>query len=193
MSSCLTILVGGSASGKTAIAKRLTLNDNFVQYKPLTTRKIRVDEIDLDYRHVSVENFKKSINLNDLIFWDYLFDNYYGVGKDIKNFVSINNLSLIILPVWRVKDFLAIIDEKPLIFHLTADPSTALSRLDDRNAQNNEERILDLIRQNEVNLNDNYNNNYYKMNSSCTEEDVYNLIVAKVRMVRENREYQFSS
>jgi guanylate kinase len=79
----LIIVSSPSGAGKTTIAKKLlkTISNSKLSVS-LTTRKPRVGEVDgLDYRFVTVKDFKSKIKKGLFLEYAKVFDNFYGTLK----------------------------------------------------------------------------------------------------------------
>ena len=77
----MIILIGPSASGKTSIAKELIKNYNFKKFVTNTTRAMRQGEVDgEDYHFISVDEFIKKKDNNELIEYVNYNNNYYGTS-----------------------------------------------------------------------------------------------------------------
>jgi len=76
----LIIISGPSGVGKTTIINRLLKKypDKLNLLITYTTRPPRKEEIKGEYIFVSVPEFKKMIDKNELIEWDLVYGNYYG-------------------------------------------------------------------------------------------------------------------
>lgn len=176
MNSNLVIITGGSTSGKSTLCKKLILNNSFAQYKPFTTRNIRNNEVDLDYRHIKPKEFEFFKSQNKFLFWDKLFKSFYGVGKDFCSFINTNRYSLVILPAWRVMDLLSVVQGEPLIVHLINESlPIARQRLAERGIDDFDDRLEDLIIQNNIVI-----RNECRLNESNSIESIYELIIAKI-------------
>lgn len=85
----LIIVSSPSGAGKTTIAKKLlkTISNSKLSVS-LTTRKPRVGEVDgLDYRFVTVKDFKSKIKKGLFLEYAKVFDNFYGT---LKSEININ-------------------------------------------------------------------------------------------------------
>lgn len=148
----------------------------FVQYQPFTTRPVRAQEANADYRHVDRTAFDLLIERDVLLFWDELFDHTYGIGKDAMEFIGMHAHPLVILPAWRVEDFLAMTKADAMVFHLiNRSTSSAQSRLEDRSAIDTDRRIEDLRRQNEMEI-----ENAIRIDESSSTDEIHRLIVRTI-------------
>ena len=78
----MLVLVGPSASGKSAIVKCLNKKYGLVKFITCTTRKIRTGEVDgVDYYFFTEEEFSNMYNNNEFIETVYYNGNYYGTLK----------------------------------------------------------------------------------------------------------------
>lgn len=78
----MLVLVGPSASGKSAIVKELVKNYGLEKFITCTTRSMRVGEVDgIDYHFLTEEEFSKLYNDNEFIETVYYNGNYYGTLK----------------------------------------------------------------------------------------------------------------
>ena len=91
----MIILVGPSASGKTAVGKLLEEKYNINKVVTYTTRDKRVNEVDnIDYHFISIDKFIELKN-NNFFFETTLYNNnYYGTSIE-----SLNNNSYMILDI----------------------------------------------------------------------------------------------
>lgn len=78
----MLVLVGPSASGKSAIVKQLVSNFNMKKFITCTTRKPRCGEVDgVDYYFFTEEEFSKKYSNKEFIETVYYNGNYYGTLK----------------------------------------------------------------------------------------------------------------
>lgn len=180
MAKIILIISGGSTMGKTTIANKLKANEGFSLYRPLTTRESREDEIYFQYRHVSKELFVKEIENNSFFFHDFLFNNYYGILKDINQFIESNSKCLFIIPSWRMADLIDCIGRDVIAFHIVSTQTdTARQRLLDRSNINEEEinqRIVDIKKQSKIR-----NEKAIRIENSETIEGIYDTIIFKTK------------
>lgn len=79
----MLILVGPSASGKSAIVKQLIEVFNMKKFITCTTRNMRVGEINgIDYYFMSTEEFMDRFEKNQFIETVFYNGNYYGTLKN---------------------------------------------------------------------------------------------------------------
>ncbi len=89
----MIILIGPSASGKTAVGKSLEKQFNIKKVVTYTTRAKRIGEIDgVDYHFISVEEFEKKMSTGFFFETMKYQNNYYGTSVD-----SISNDKYMIL------------------------------------------------------------------------------------------------
>ena len=113
----MLVLVGPSASGKSAIVKYLTKNYGLVKFITCTTRAIRVGEVnDVDYHFLSQEEFFKLYDNDEFIETVYYNGNYYGT---LKREASDNKV--VILEPQGLNNFVAKIDSIFAVFLQTDD------------------------------------------------------------------------
>lgn len=96
----LFILSGPSGSGKTTLAKHVVEKRNDIEFAiSYTTRLKRDNETDgIDYRFVSIVEFKKMINNGDFAEWAEVYGNMYGTPiTEIKS--SLNSQVDILLDI----------------------------------------------------------------------------------------------
>lgn len=78
----MLVLVGPSASGKSAIVKQLVASYNMKKFITCTTRKPRCGEVNgVDYYFFTEEEFNKRYSNNEFIETVYYNGNYYGTLK----------------------------------------------------------------------------------------------------------------
>ncbi len=79
----LLLLVGSSGSGKNTIINNLTKINKDVEFLVSnTTREMRPNEKDgVTYNFVTVEDFQKSIENNEMLEYDITHKGYYGISK----------------------------------------------------------------------------------------------------------------
>src|ERR1043165_138504 len=180
MGKIILIISGGSTMGKTTIANKLVENEGFYLYRPLTTRDSREDEIYHQYRHVSTKAFEKEIEDDSFVFHDFLFGNYYGIFKDVEDFIAQNPKSLFLIPSWRMQDLISHIDKDLLAIHIVSDEvDKAKKRLLQRGKINGAEivqRIDDLKRQNEVKVEASV-----RITNSQPIEEIYTAIILNLK------------
>ena len=79
----IVILSSPSGAGKTTLAKKISLKNNYFISVSQTTRKPRANEINgLDYFFVSKEEFVDLIKKDHFLEYAKVFNNYYGSLKD---------------------------------------------------------------------------------------------------------------
>tara|TARA_B100001996_G_C18633265_1_gene582633 strand:+ start:237 stop:872 length:636 start_codon:yes stop_codon:yes gene_type:complete len=78
----IVVLSSPSGAGKTTLAKKISLNNNFFISVSHTTRKPRANEINgSDYFFVSKNEFEELIKKNNFLEYAKVFNNYYGSLK----------------------------------------------------------------------------------------------------------------
>lgn len=79
----MIILVGASASGKTATALKLQEKYHLTKAVTTTTREKRINEVDgVDYFYISRDEFLKRMKNNMFVETTTYNNNFYGCGKD---------------------------------------------------------------------------------------------------------------
>ena len=79
----IVVLSSPSGAGKTTLAKKISLKNNFFISISHTTRKPRLNETNgSDYFFVSKLEFEELINKNQFLEYAKVFNNYYGSLKD---------------------------------------------------------------------------------------------------------------
>lgn len=102
----MLVLVGPSASGKSAIVKCLTKKYGLEKFITCTTRKIRVGEVnDVDYHFLTEEEFSNLYNNDEFIETVFYNGNYYGTLKR-----EVNDNKVVILEPQGLNNFVAVID-----------------------------------------------------------------------------------
>lgn len=108
----MLVLVGPSASGKSAIVKCLTKKYGLEKFITCTTRKIRVGEIDgVDYHFFSQEQFSELYSNDEFIETVYYNGNYYGTLKK-----EVNDNKVVILEPQGLNNFVAVLDNVFAVF-----------------------------------------------------------------------------
>ncbi|MCB9896080.1 MAG: guanylate kinase [Planctomycetes bacterium] len=78
----LVVLSGPTAVGKTTVARRLVARGGYVQSVSVTTREKRKGEREgVDYRFISVEEFERLRDTNELVEYAEVHGNWYGTPK----------------------------------------------------------------------------------------------------------------
>ena len=81
----MLVLVGPSASGKSAIVKCLTKKYGLVKFITCTTRTIRVGEVDgVDYHFLTQDEFFKLYDNDEFIETVYYNGNYYECAANVR-------------------------------------------------------------------------------------------------------------
>ena len=108
----MLVLVGPSASGKSAVVKNLVSNHNMVKFVTCTTRPPRVGEINgVDYYFMSEKEFNDRFANDEFIETVYYNGNYYGT---LKREASDNKV--VILEPQGLNNFVAKIDSIFAVF-----------------------------------------------------------------------------
>ena len=103
----MLVLVGPSASGKSAIVKCLTKKYGLEKFITCTTRKMRVGEVNgVDYYFFTIDEFNLLYNSGEFIETVYYNGNYYGT---LKKEANINKV--VILEPQGLNNFLASVDD----------------------------------------------------------------------------------
>ncbi|MCA8914998.1 MAG: guanylate kinase [Planctomycetes bacterium] len=97
----LVVLSGPTAVGKTTVARRLIAMGGYVQSISVTTREKRKDEKDgIDYRFISVEEFEKLRDANELVEYAEVHENWYGTPKQpLREALKANKACLLVIDV----------------------------------------------------------------------------------------------
>lgn len=121
----MLILVGASASGKTATALNLQKRYGLVKAITTTTRALREGEKDgVDYFFISKEEFKKRLQQNKFVEHSLYNSNYYGCGKD-----QVADNKVIVLDPNGVKSFQDLNDKRVISILLTCSEKTREERM----------------------------------------------------------------
>ena len=124
----MIILVGPSASGKTAIALELTKTFGFKKFVTTTTREKKKNEVNhVDYHFVSLDEFLNNIKNNEFIEYVKYNDNYYGSEKK-----EVDRNKVIILEPQGLKHFLDEHNKTFVSFYITCDPLIREKRMIER-------------------------------------------------------------
>ena len=99
----MLVLVGPSASGKSAIVKQLVANYNMKKFITCTTRKPRCGEVNgVDYYFFTEEEFSKKYANHEFIETVFYNGNYYGTLKS-----EVSDEKVVILEPIGLKSFLS--------------------------------------------------------------------------------------
>ena len=108
----MLVLVGPSASGKSAIVKCLTKKYGLEKFITCTTRKIRIGEIDgVDYHFLTQDEFTEFYNNDEFIETVFYNGNYYGTLKR-----DVNNNKVVILEPQGLNNFVEVLDSVFAVF-----------------------------------------------------------------------------
>tara|TARA_B100001167_G_scaffold160378_1_gene107893 strand:+ start:1462 stop:2022 length:561 start_codon:yes stop_codon:yes gene_type:complete len=129
------LISGPSGVGKDTVIKTLNeSNSNIKNIVTITTRKIRVNEINnKDYIFVNKKEFENLIKKNKLIEWSEVYGNFYGVPKDqINQNLKNQNKIIIKTDIQGVKKLKQKFINATTIFIMPPDVRTLLNRLKSR-------------------------------------------------------------
>jgi guanylate kinase len=108
----MLVLVGPSASGKSAIVKQLVSKHNMKKFITCTTRKPRCGEVDgVDYYFFTEEEFNKRYRNQEFIETVYYNGNYYGTLKS-----EVSDDKVVILEPIGLKSFMSEIKDLFSVF-----------------------------------------------------------------------------
>lgn len=108
----MLVLVGPSASGKSAIVKCLVKNYGLEKFITCTTRPIRVGEVDgIDYHFFTQDEFFKLYNNDEFIETVFYNGNYYGTLKR-----EVNDNKVVILEPQGLNKFVSALDNIYAVF-----------------------------------------------------------------------------
>ena len=108
----MLVLVGPSASGKSAIVKCLTKKYGLEKFITCTTRKVRIGEVDgVDYHFFTQEEFSELYKNDEFIETVYYNGNYYGTLKK-----EVNDNKVVILEPQGLNNFVAVLDSVFAVF-----------------------------------------------------------------------------
>ena len=79
----LIIITAPSGAGKTTLIREILKNYNNIKFSVShTSREIRHNEKNgVDYYFVSKQEFKRGVELEQFVEWNFHFDCYYGTSK----------------------------------------------------------------------------------------------------------------
>ena len=121
----MIILIGPSASGKTAISKFLTTNYNFKKFVTSTTRKPRIGEINsIDYNFLTLDTFKKKLKNDEFIETTFYNGNYYGTEKKL-----VNDNVVLIVELNGLKEFKKRKDSHIISYYLDSTENSRKERM----------------------------------------------------------------
>lgn len=136
---CMIILTGASASGKTVTALDLQKRHGLVKAITTTTREMRLNETNgVEYFFLSKDEFLKKLSEGHFVEHSIYNGNYYGCGVD-----QINDNKIVVLDPNGLHSFLKIKDRNIVSFLLIADEKTRKNRMIGRGdkKENIEQRI----------------------------------------------------
>ncbi len=132
----MIILVGASASGKTATALKLQEKYGLRKAVTTTTREKRINEVDgIDYFFVSRKEFLKRNKENRFVETTLYNNNFYGCGVD-----QVSDDRIIVLDPNGVNSFRKLNDNHIKIFLIESNEETRKQRMISRGDQN--EKII---------------------------------------------------
>ena len=135
----MIILVGASASGKTATALKLQEKYGLKKAVTTTTRKMRINEQDgVDYFFVSRTTFLKRLKENKFVETTLYNDNFYGCGID-----QVGDDKIIVLDPNGVQAFRNLNNHNIIIFLIESSPKIREQRMHDRGDE--EEKIIERL------------------------------------------------
>ena len=121
----MIILVGASASGKTATALALQNKYGLKKAVTTTTRKKRINEVDgIDYFFISRKEFLKRNKENKFVETTLYNDNFYGCGVD-----QVSDDRIIVLDPNGVNSFRKLKDNHIKIFLIESNEKTRKNRM----------------------------------------------------------------
>ena len=124
----MIILVGASASGKTAICKELIETYGFCKFVTTTTRDMRINEIqNVDYHFVTKEEFNNKIKNDEFIEYVTYANNYYGSEKK-----EIGDKKVIILEPLGLLSYLKMHDKRIVTFYIECKEDVRKKRMEER-------------------------------------------------------------
>mgnify|MGYP003290573503 CR=1 FL=1 len=127
----MLILVGASASGKTATALNLQKRYGLIKAVTTTTRQMREGENNgIDYFFVDKEEFEKRIKKDKFVEHSIYNNNYYGCGRD-----QVADNKVIVLDPNGVKSFQNLHDSRVISILLTCNKETRKQRMQLRGDQ----------------------------------------------------------
>lgn len=108
----MLVLVGPSASGKSAIVKCLTKKYGLEKFITCTTRCMRVGEVDnVDYHFLTQDEFSKLYENNEFIETVYYNGNYYGTLKK-----EVDDNKVVILEPQGLNNFVNVLNDVFSVF-----------------------------------------------------------------------------
>lgn len=121
----MMILVGPSASGKTEVAAILIKKYNMKRMVTYTTRPIRINEINgVSYNFVSINEFEKLRENNELVESVCYSGNYYGTRKK-----DVSSEKIVILEPNGLKTFKEAMGDKVTSFFLNTSEEVRRERM----------------------------------------------------------------
>ena len=124
----MILLVGASASGKTALSLILRKDFGLIKTVTYTTRKPRINEIDgVDYNFVSEEVFKAMDQDHDFVETTNYNGNHYGSAKK-----DISDNKVLIVDPFGLKAYKSLNNPSIVSFYLNANEATRVARMKER-------------------------------------------------------------
>ena len=124
----MILLVGASASGKTALSAFLRKEYNFTKTITYTTRKPRINEVnDVDYHFVSNKRFKDIKKNAEFVETTSYNGNLYGSAKS-----DVSDNKVLIVDPSGLLAYKALKNPTIVSFYLEADEETRIARMKER-------------------------------------------------------------
>lgn len=129
----MIILIGPSASGKTSIAKELIKNYKFKKFVTNTTRAMRQGEVDgEDYHFISIDEFNKKKDNNELIEYVNYNNNYYGTSIE-----EVSDDKVLIVDINGANKFYERLKNEVVIFYISCKKNIIEERMKKRGDDDN--------------------------------------------------------
>ena len=139
----MILLVGASASGKTALSLILRKDFDLIKTVTYTTRRPRINEINgFDYNFVTEEVFKKMDEDRDFVETTNYNGNHYGSAKK-----DISDNKVLIVDPRGLKAYKSLQNPSIVSFYLNASEATRVARMKERLDSN--ENIVSRIKNDE--------------------------------------------
>ena len=153
LNSLVIVISAPSGSGKTTLIKNLLQLDNrFLFAVSTTTREKRRDEIDGEnYYFVTVPEFQRMIANNELIEWNKVHDNLYGITKkEIDRIKDVGKIPILDVDVQGAVVLKKLIDSAAFVFIVPPTRRDLEQRLRNRKTDSDEQisiRLANSIRE----------------------------------------------
>lgn len=137
----LLVLSGPSGAGKDAVLNKLKIvHSPIAHITTMTTRAKRPKEKDgVDYNFVTIEQFQKLIDDNELLEYAKVYDNFYGVPKQpVRDALAAGNDTIIKIDVQGAASIKKIVPQAIFIFLAPLTPQELVDRLTMRNTESQE-------------------------------------------------------